>query len=199
MAEDQQKNKVSPEQPDPVELEIDVDQDPEVLVCKLNELTEERDQLLGKYQRALADLQNYQKRAARERRDAVQKAEIDTIERFLFPVIDDLDRAIQAGSDHGYDNNDPLFAGLTMVHQRMLELLRQYGIEPIEAEGKPFDPLYHQATMDQPTDEHPEGHILQVISRGYTAAGKTIRPARVVVARKIKGEEDHEAKSSEEQ
>lgn len=147
-------------------------------------LTEERDDLVAKLQRARADLQNYQKRAARERAELCQQVQVDTIERFLFPVIDDLERAIEAANEHGYTQDDPLFSGLAMVHQRMFELLKQYGIEVIEAHGKPFDPLYHQAVMEQPTEEHADGTILQVVSRGYVADGKTIRPARVVVAKR---------------
>ncbi|NLX05214.1 MAG: nucleotide exchange factor GrpE [Phycisphaerae bacterium] len=164
--------------------DVPAERDPESLVRLCDELKQERDQFQDRYQRALADLQNYQRRSARERQDLVERTKVDTIEQFLFPVIDDLDRAIQAGAEHGYDEQDALYAGLTMVHRRMLELLRQYGIEPIEAVGQPFDPLYHEALMHQPTDEYPENTVVQVVNRGYIADGKTIRPARVVVAKR---------------
>ena len=177
----------------------DDDNAQQAAACRCDELTQQRDEFEGRFQRALADLQNYQKRTAREREQLIQQTQVDTIEQFLFPVIDDLDRAIQAANEHGYDSGDPLFAGLTMVHQRMLDLLKQYGIEPIDATGKPFDPLYHQAVMDQPSDQHAEGSVMDVISRGYTAAGKTIRPARVIVARKTAPADSDSEPSEQEQ
>jgi len=165
-------------------LEAETDQDPENLVRRCRELSGERAELIGRLQRAVADLHNYRKRAARERQELIQQTKVETIEQFLFPVIDDLDRAIQAANDHGYDQSDPLFMGLNMVQQRMFELLKQCGIEPIDALGQPFDPLYHQAVMDQPSSDLPEGTVLKVLSYGYTEAGKTIRPSRVVISKK---------------
>lgn len=187
MSETQRKNNQSAHNEQPkmngAEAEAERGQEDQTR-SKYEELQSQCDQLLDKYQRAAAELQNYQKRAARQRVELIQRTKVDTIEQFLFPVIDDLDRAIEAANNHGYDQDDPIFAGLTMVHQRMLEVLKQYAIEPMDPLGKPFDPLYHQAVMEQPSDVLSEGAILQVLSRGYTAEGKTIRPARVVVAKK---------------
>jgi len=182
------------------QVEPELERDPDALLRRCEELTEQRAQLAGRHQRALADLQNYQKRVARERDELIQRTKVETIEQILFPVIDDLDRAIEAANTHGYNADDPLFAGLTMVHKRMFELLKQYGIEPIEAEGAPFDPLYHQAVMEQPSGDRPDGTVLQVLSRGYVADGKTIRPARVVVAKSTENEQPQQgdgAKDSE--
>ncbi len=148
-------------------------------------LADECDQWKDKCHRALADLQNYQRRAAKERQDHIHRTRLDTIERFIFPAIDDLDRAIQSANDHGYDTEDPIYAGMTLVRQHMLERLKQNGIEPIEAMGVEFDPLYHQAMVYQPTDEYGEGTVMQVATRGYTADGQTMRPASVIVAKKI--------------
>ncbi len=153
---------------------------------KVQELQEERDQLFARLQRSLADMQNYQKKATRDRQDAVQRAELGAIERFVFPLIDDLDRALKSATDHGYPKDDPLVHGVNLVLQHAFGQLKQLNIEPIEAEGKAFDPLFHEAMMDLPAEGVPENNIVQVVTRGYTQDGKTIRPARVVIAKSPK-------------
>jgi molecular chaperone GrpE len=167
-----------------------------VVLDPIAQLTAERDQFRDKYQRTLAEFQNYQRRVSRERQDDSQRTRVDTIEAFLFPVIDDLDRAVQAAGQHGYDTKDPLFAGVTMVHQRTFDLLKQYGIATIDAVGQPFDPEFHQALMEQPSAEVAPGTVLHLINRGYTAHGKTIRPARVVVAKAVEPTPDASADAS---
>ncbi len=160
-------------------------------------LEKERDELMAKLQRSLADFQNFRKRSAQERKETIDRTELNTIETFVFPLIDDLDRAIQAAIDHGYDENDPLLNGVKMVREHAFKMLAQQNIEPIDALGKPFDPLYHEAIMEQATDAVPEKTVLQVVSRGYTQNGKTIRPARVIVSKPLdnqKTNEDNEQK-----
>jgi molecular chaperone GrpE len=159
---------------------------PDTLTSRVRELQEEKDQLFARLQRAMADLQNYQKRAIKERQEAVQRAEINAIERFVLPLIDDLDRAMKAAVEHGYSKDDPLFHGVNLVLQHAFGQLKQLNIEPIEAEGKPFDPLFHEAIMELPGGEHPENQVVQVVARGYTQDSKTIRPARVVIAKPAK-------------
>jgi molecular chaperone GrpE (heat shock protein) len=109
--------------------------------------------------------------------------ETAAIERFVFPLIEDLDRALKSATDHGYSKDDPLVQGVNLVLQHSFGQLRQLNIESIEAEGKTFDPLYHEAMMELPTEGVAENTIVQIVSRGYTQDGKTIRPARVVIAK----------------
>lgn len=163
---------------------VDVREDPEVLAGKVKELQGERDQLNNRLLRAMAEMQNNQKRAIKDRQDAVQRTELMAIERFVFPVIDDLDRALKAASEHGYKTDDPLYHGVSLVVQHIFASLKQINIEPIDAEGKHFDPLYHEAIMEFPVDNVPENTVVQVLTRGYTQEGRTIRPARVAIAKK---------------
>jgi len=176
-----EKEKKTQDAANPEETEIS--ETSETLDMKVKAIQEERDQIFARLQRSVADMQNYQKRAVKDRQEAVQRAELGTIERFLFPLIDDLDRALKAASDHGYKKDDPLFHGVNLVLQHAFGQLRQINIEPIEAEGKLFDPLVHEAVMELPEEKLPENTIIQIVTRGYRQEGKTIRPARVVIAK----------------
>jgi molecular chaperone GrpE len=174
-------NQINPEEVTSSE-DFAVRESPESLENQIKELTDEKNQLFNKLQRTMADYQNYQKKSAKDRQEAVQRAELSAIERFLFPAVDDLDRALKAAVEHGLKQDDPFYKGVEMVREHLFGMLKQIGIEPIDAEGKIFDPMYHESLMQQPTGDVPEKTILQIISRGYTQNGRTIRPVRVVVS-----------------
>lgn len=143
-------------------------------------LAEERDDLLARLQRVSADYMNYQKRAQRERGENLSFARADLI-KALLPALDDMERALQAARDnHGED--DVLFKGMQLVHDKTLEVLRQFGCTAIEACGMPFDPDKHSAIMQQPTDEHEPQTVIQELQRGYMFDGRTLRPSGVIVA-----------------
>jgi molecular chaperone GrpE len=146
----------------------------------------ERDDLMGRLQRLGADYQNYQKRVQRDVSSAREYANEDLI-RNLLPVLDDMERALQhARENHGED--DPLFKGTQMVHDKFLDVLGKFGVSEIHAEGETLDPEKHAAMMQQPTDEADPMTILQVVQKGYQLKGRTIRPAGVVVAAPPQGE-----------
>lgn len=141
----------------------------------------ERDDLMARLQRLSADYVNYQKRARRDLEQTRLFANEDLI-KALLPVIDDMERALTAAREnHGED--DPLFTGMQLVHDKALETLGRFGVKVIEAEGKPFDPDRHTALMQQPTDECEVNTVLQEVQRGYELRGRAIRPASVVVSK----------------
>lgn len=131
--------------------------------------------------RAEAELQNVRRRAAREREEAVQRAE----ERVLLEVIellDDLERALATlGPQHA---DEPWVQGVLLTAQRMRDALARHGIAPIPTLGQPFDPNVHEALLeiDAPDDVTP-GHVAQEVLRGYRRGDRALRAARVVVAR----------------
>jgi molecular chaperone GrpE len=170
--------------------QVEATETPKEIETICSELQAEKDQLFNRLQRSHADFQNYQKKAIKDRQESVDRIELNTIERFLLPMIDDLDRALKAADDHGYKQDDPLFAGVKLVRDQMISQLKQIGIEPIVAEGKAFDPLYHEALMEVPTDDIPENSIVYAMNRGYTQNGKTFRPVRVAIAKAIAKEEE---------
>ncbi|MFP4354337.1 MAG: nucleotide exchange factor GrpE [Phycisphaerae bacterium] len=143
-------------------------------------LQSERDDLLNRLQRVSADYVNYQKRTAREAEQARQYANEQLI-KALLGVLDDMERALEAARANR-DEQDPLLQGMQIVHDKAVDTLTQFGLEPIEAEGKPFDPDLHQALMRQETDQAEPMTVLQVAQKGYTLKGRTLRPASVVVA-----------------
>ncbi|KPK86575.1 MAG: hypothetical protein AMJ81_00875 [Phycisphaerae bacterium SM23_33] len=143
-------------------------------------LTVERNDLLARLQRVSADFINYQKRVQRDITEARDFANADLI-RELLGVLDDMERALQAArANHSQD--DPLLAGMQLVYGKALEVLGRFGLQPIEAQGRPFDPTRHEAMMQQPSAEHQSPTVLSELQRGYELKGRVLRPARVVVS-----------------
>jgi len=143
--------------------------------------------LLARLQRVSADYLNYQKRVQREMAEAENFANAALMKELL-GVLDDMERALEAGAEsHGAD--DALLAGMRLVYEKALEVLGRYGLRPIEATGRPFDPAYHEAIMQEPSDCHETMTVLRELQRGYELRGRVIRPARVVVSAPPKAEE----------
>ncbi len=134
------------------------------------------------YLRARADLDNYRKRAVRERQEAVRLANVGLFEK-LIPVLDSFDAAVAATSSSGPPTLESLQRGLEMVHAQLRSALAEAGLQEIDATGQPFDPNYHEAISQQQTAEMPEGHVVQQLRKGYRLHERLIRPATVVVAR----------------
>ncbi|HOF19234.1 MAG TPA: nucleotide exchange factor GrpE [Phycisphaerae bacterium] len=143
-------------------------------------LRTERDDLLARLQRVSADYLNYQKRVQRELAQGREFANEELI-KALLPVLDDMERAMAVVREN-HAPDDPLLVGMQLVHDKALEALGRFGVSVIEAAGKKFDPALHSALMRQPSDEAPEGTVLQEVQRGYQLKGRTIRPSSVIVA-----------------
>ncbi len=137
--------------------------------------------LLERLQRVSADYLNYQKRAQRD----IEQARIFANEQLikeLLPVLDDMERALNAAREnHGEDN--PLYTGMQMVHDKAMETLGRFGLAVIKAEGDAFDPERHSAMMQQESAEVAPNTVLKEVLRGYTLKGRTIRPCGVIVSR----------------
>jgi len=127
--------------------------------------------------RALADLDNYRKRITREMEQLRVQAAGSVIQELL-PTIDHLELALE----HALDDKHPIVQGVKMVLAQLHEVLKRYGLEPIPAEGLPFDPYLHEAVAHTPSVEHPPDTVLQVMQQGYRLGDMVLRPARVVVS-----------------
>lgn len=131
--------------------------------------------------RAEADLQNFRRRATRERDEARRDAE----ERVLLDVIgvlDDLERALGALGARAAD--DPLAQGVSLTAQRVRDLLGRFGVTAIDSVGRPFDPNVHEALLEVEGPEGTEpGTVVQEVQRGWRTGERALRAARVVVAR----------------
>ena len=153
---------------------------PETPQDELASLRAECDDLRNQLKRVWADYLNYQKRIQKEIAQSREYAN-EALIKAMLPVLDDIDRALEAGAPtHGAD--DPLLAGLRLVRDKALATLAQFGLAPIESQGKPFDPDHHSAVSRQPSAECPPGTVLKELARGYALKGRTIRPAMVVVS-----------------
>ncbi len=148
------------------------------LEAQASKATENWDRLL----RLQAEFDNFKKRTARDRCDAVKYAN-EAILESLIPVLDNFDMAMAAVDKARPDALDSLKQGIAMVFKQLREAIRESGMEEINATGQMFDPDWHEAVSQQETDETPEGHVTQQIRKGYKLRDRLIRPANVIVAK----------------
>jgi molecular chaperone GrpE len=134
--------------------------------------------------RVTADFDNFKKRAAREKTDAIKFANEGVLQK-LIPVLDSFDMALAAVQNtEGGAANQSLQTGVNMVFQQLKKTLTETGLEEVDATGKPFDPNLHEAVSQKETTEAPEGQVVQQLRKGYKFRERLLRPASVVVARK---------------
>jgi molecular chaperone GrpE len=126
--------------------------------------------------RATADLDNYKKRAAKEREE-VQKFGIEKVLKDLLPVIDGLDRALAAAPP-----DDPLADGVRLVRASLEQALARHGVTGFSALGEKFDPALHEALLQVPTGDKPPGTVVLEHARGFKLHERLLRPAMVGVA-----------------
>jgi len=151
----------------------------ERLEQELGELAQEIDTLREKYLRALADLENYRRRSAREREETSRTA-VASLLREVLPVLDNLTRAVAAASET--QNHASLLEGVELIRRQFQALLEKRGVAEIEAEGEPFDPLWHEAVGKRATADYAEGTVVEEVEKGYRLGDLILRPSKVIVA-----------------
>jgi len=132
---------------------------------------------LDKYQRTLAEFDNFRKRTAKEKASMYDNGVSDTIEKLL-PVIDNFERAVAAPTD----KEDGFYKGIVMILKQMQGVLDVLGIEPIETVGETFDPNLHHAVAHTEDENYGENEIAEEMQKGYKYKDKIIRPSMVKVA-----------------
>lgn len=143
-------------------------------------LRAERNALYERLARAQADFQNSTKRLEADLQTRLQY-QLSKLIDSLLPVIDNFERALAV--DPAKADPATILRGMTLVHDQWLSILKQFQVEPIApTAGAAFDPHQHQAIMQQPSDLE-EGAVVQTVQKGYTLAGKPLRPASVIVAK----------------
>lgn len=172
----------APKEPDPLDDLSDPDDpdanaesDPTELVNQ--ELNELKDQLL----RTMADFQNFRKRAQQDKL-FTQKIATENLVRDLLPVLDNFERTVAAASQGA--TLESLVEGVSLAHRQMMTILGQRNLERVKTVGEPFDPEFHEAIGTEPRDDVEDGTITLELEAGYRMADRTIRPARVRVAKK---------------
>jgi len=160
--------------------------DIEELTQEIEELKAERDEINEKLLRKAAEFENFRKRMSEEKRRRYEAGKVDVV-RPILEVLDDFERSLDAASDLDAESDpetayESLKGGVEMVYRKFLDELKGMGVEPIDAEGKPFDEAYHEAMMRQPTDDTEAGTVVQEIRKGYVMGDRVIRHSRVIVA-----------------
>jgi len=155
----------------------------EELEQRLEAAEAERDERTNDLQRVAADFDNYRKRVARDQESLVTRAH-ERLVKELLPVLDDLERALQAAAEH---EEAKLADGVQLVYRELRDALSHEGLAEVEADGK-FDPHVHEALLTQPSDRE-EGSVLEVLQKGYRLGDRVLRPARVVIAGPLAAEE----------
>lgn len=133
--------------------------------------------------RTTADFDNFKKRAAREKQDAIRYANEGLLEK-LVPVLDNFDAALSAAQTTPSGAGQSMQAGIAMIFQQLKKVLTESGLEEVDASGQKFDPNLHEAVSQQETAEVPEGRVVQQLRKGYKLRDRLLRPATVVVAKK---------------
>ena len=147
----------------------------------LEKLQKDNSELKDKFLRLAAEFDNYKKRTLKEKIELMKTAAQDTVSALL-PVLDDFDRAKKNADD---ENSEEAFSqGVTLVYQKLYNILKQKGLQPMNTTGEPFDPEYHEAITEipAPTDDM-KGKVVDTIEKGYLLNDKIIRHAKVVVGK----------------
>jgi molecular chaperone GrpE len=141
-----------------------------------------RDEYLDIARRAQADFENYRKRMAAEVQAAALRGKVE-VARGVVPVLDDLERALQAaGLDPEGDSEDGLAHGVLLVFRNLRETLSRSGVEVVDPKGEKFDPNFAEALSTVQVEGTEAGVVVEVMQKGYRFEGQLIRPAMVVVA-----------------
>jgi len=145
---------------------------------KLEEKEKEATANYDKYLRSIAELDNYRKRAAREKADIIKFGKEDII-RDILPFVDSLDRALE----HSTGDVQAFKDGVALIQEQLLSCLKKHGVERIETAGMDFDPNFHEALMQTESDQHEDNKIVSEMGKGYLLNGRLLRPSKVCVCK----------------
>jgi molecular chaperone GrpE len=171
-------------EPEATEVQV---QSPEAevttLTSRLAELTEQKDAAQNQYVRIAADFDNFRKRTAKEKEELEMRIKCNTITDVL-SVVDNFERARTQIKPQN-DGELEIHKSYQGVYKQLVDTLKKSGVSPMRPEGQMFDPNLHEAVMRQPTEEHPEGTVIEELQRGYFLGDKILRHALVKVAAPI--------------
>jgi molecular chaperone GrpE len=153
------------------------------LSSRIAELTEQKDTVQNQYVRIAADFDNFRKRTAKEKEELELRIKCNTITDVL-SVVDNFERARTQIKPQN-DGELEIHKSYQGVYKQLVDTLKKSGVSPMRPEGQMFDPNLHEAVMRQPTEEHPEGTVIEELQRGYFLGDKILRHALVKVAAPI--------------
>lgn len=135
-------------------------------------------ELTDRLQRLMAEFDNYRKRTEKEKLAQYDLGVSGTVAKLL-PMVDSFDRGLASVKDS--DPESPVVAGMDLIYKQLQKAMEEIGVEPMNAEGKPFDPNFHNAVLQVENDELESGTVAAELMKGYMYKGKVVRPATVSV------------------
>ena len=147
---------------------------------KLEALTAKNEELEDRVKRQMAEFENFRKRTEKEKAVMFEMGAKSVIEKLL-PIVDNFERGLATASDD--DKKDPIYEGMNLIYKQLTDELDKMGVKPIEALGVEFDPEFHNAVMQEETDEFEEGIICKELQKGYTYRDSVVRHSMVAVAK----------------
>ncbi|MFH1538097.1 MAG: nucleotide exchange factor GrpE [bacterium] len=156
-------------------------------VDEVEKLRKQSEEYLDTLRRVQADFENYKKRVKRERADTIAFAN-EGIIRKLLGVVDNLDRGISCAEGEGGSEED-LLAGIKLVSKQFLDVLSDYGVEPFESAGQPFDPTRHECLYVLERDDLPDQTNVEELEKGFKMRDRVLRVAKVSVSKKPQAED----------
>ncbi len=168
------------ENPDNLTSEAFVDHAENAGDDPLTLVTRERDELKDQILRVQAEFQNAMRRE-RQMIDVRRAEAIGAVSRDVLEVMDNFDRALESARSGG-PATASILSGLEMVQKQLMAALAKHHVVPVEALGQPFNPDEHEAVMQRPSADHPEGTVIQVLAQGYKLGDRVLRPAKVIVS-----------------
>lgn len=161
----------------------------EEMMVKLEEAEKRAADNYDKYVRTVAELDNYRKRAIREKADAIQYGN-ENLLRDILPLVDGMDRALEHACNS--EDFDAFRKGLKLLQEQLLGCLQKHGVEMIDTAGKEFDPHVHEAMMQVESVQHQESQVVGEFERGYLLNGRLLRPSKVSVCKRPSRDGDRE-------
>lgn len=152
----------------------------EALKSQIEELNQQCDSFKTQSVRIAADFDNFRKRSAKEKEDLEQQIKRVTISELL-PVVDNFERARSQIKPQN-DGEMTIHKSYQGVYKQLVDCLKRLGVSPMRPEGQEFDPNLHEAVMREPTDQQPEGTVIEQLMRGYMLNERVLRHAMVKVA-----------------
>jgi len=151
------------------------------MAARLEAAEKEAGENYDRFLRISAEFENYKKRKDREATD-FRKYANETLVKELLPVVDNLERAVETSADHE-DTVNCILEGVDMTLKEILKVLEKFAVKAVDAVGNPFDPTYHQAVMQEESEDHPDNTVIKELQKGYTIHDRLLRPSMVVVAK----------------
>jgi molecular chaperone GrpE len=196
---DSQEAKDEKSQPESTALDDQItngEDDPlKELAAKLEAKEKEAEETYDRLLRVSAEFDNFKKRSTREMDDYRKFANQSLIKEML-SVVDNLELAM--GSTNGQKAIDKdLLQGLEMTHKEILKVFEKFNVKPIDAIGQPFDPAFHEAVMQEETNDSPKNTVINELQRGYMIHDRLLRPSMVVVAKPKENRDNEKAHKKE--